>query len=163
MALRLVSGEHLPERSLLKYGAAQSLSALFPHPHSPAIIQPNRRTKQSELRSWQIQRQETTHGARICCNCIRVVPRRSRLEPWSSRKSRQRRRRNSRIMEVGNRFRCINLIKVNLCLYLGAFMYAGGSAGTNSTERANREAFLKWGIIPRMLVNATHTSLEVRD
>ncbi len=42
-------------------------------------------------------------------------------------------------------------------------MYAGGSAGTNSTEHANRAAFSKWGIIPRMLVNATHTSLEVRE
>ncbi|PPQ63602.1 hypothetical protein CVT24_004462 [Panaeolus cyanescens] len=42
----------------------------------------------------------------------------------------------------------------------GAFMYAGGSAGTNSTERANRKAFEKWAIIPRMLVNATKRSLE---
>ena len=45
---------------------------------------------------------------------------------------------------------------------LGAFMYAGGSAGTNSTYRANRQAFEKYGIIPRMLVNATTRSLEVR-
>lgn len=39
-------------------------------------------------------------------------------------------------------------------------MYAGGSAGTNSTERANRKAFEKWAIIPRMLVNSTKRSLE---
>ncbi|KAF8883772.1 oxidoreductase [Gymnopilus junonius] len=44
--------------------------------------------------------------------------------------------------------------------YGGAFMYAGGSAGTNSTYRANVRAFDKWGIIPRMLVNATQRSLE---
>ncbi|KDR82554.1 hypothetical protein GALMADRAFT_237926 [Galerina marginata CBS 339.88] len=44
--------------------------------------------------------------------------------------------------------------------YGGAFMYAGGSAGTNSTYRANLRAFEKWGIIPRMLVNATRRSLE---
>jgi lactate 2-monooxygenase len=40
-------------------------------------------------------------------------------------------------------------------------MYAGGSAGTNTTYRSNLEAFKKWGIIPRMLVNATTTNLEV--
>ncbi|KAF8964275.1 oxidoreductase [Flammula alnicola] len=44
--------------------------------------------------------------------------------------------------------------------YGGAFMYAGGSAGTNATYRANRQAFEKYGIIPRMLVNATKRSLE---
>ena len=44
----------------------------------------------------------------------------------------------------------------------GAFMYAGGSAGTSSTYRANRQAFEKYGIIPRMLVNASTRSLEVR-
>ena len=40
-------------------------------------------------------------------------------------------------------------------------MYAGGSAGTNSTYRANLRAFNKYGIIPRMLVNANQRSLEV--
>jgi lactate 2-monooxygenase len=40
-------------------------------------------------------------------------------------------------------------------------MYAGGSAGTNSTFRANLRAFDKYGIIPRMLVNASQRSLEV--
>ncbi|RDB14649.1 putative lactate 2-monooxygenase PB1A11.03 [Hypsizygus marmoreus] len=43
---------------------------------------------------------------------------------------------------------------------IGAFMYAGGSAGTNSTYRANRKALDKYAIIPRMLVNATVRSLE---
>jgi len=41
-----------------------------------------------------------------------------------------------------------------------AFWYAGGSAGTNSTYRANLRAFDKYGIIPRMLVNASRRSLE---
>ncbi|KAJ7479719.1 oxidoreductase [Mycena latifolia] len=39
--------------------------------------------------------------------------------------------------------------------YPGAFMYAGGSAGTNSTYHANQRAFEKYRIVPRMLVNAT--------
>ncbi|KAF6755845.1 oxidoreductase [Ephemerocybe angulata] len=42
----------------------------------------------------------------------------------------------------------------------GAFMYAGGSAGTNSTYRANQRAFDKWAIIPRMLRNVTNRTLE---
>jgi len=44
--------------------------------------------------------------------------------------------------------------------YGGAFMYAGGSAGTGSTYRANLQAFNKYAIIPRMLVNANKRSLE---
>jgi lactate 2-monooxygenase len=40
-------------------------------------------------------------------------------------------------------------------------MYAGGSAGTNSTYRANLRAFDKYLIVPRMLVDATQRSLEV--
>ncbi|KAF7288985.1 Fmn dependent [Mycena indigotica] len=46
--------------------------------------------------------------------------------------------------------------------YPGAFMYAGGSAGTNSTYRANLRAFEKYRIVPRMLVNATTRNLEAR-
>ncbi|PPQ84734.1 hypothetical protein CVT26_014744, partial [Gymnopilus dilepis] len=52
------------------------------------------------------------------------------------------------------------MAKEKLKDYGGAFMYAGGSAGTNSTYRANRRAFEKWGIVPRMLVDATQRSLE---
>ncbi|KAJ7654677.1 oxidoreductase [Mycena polygramma] len=44
--------------------------------------------------------------------------------------------------------------------YPGAFMYAGGSAGTNSTYRANLRAFEKYRIVPRMLVDATTRNLE---
>lgn len=41
-------------------------------------------------------------------------------------------------------------------------MYVAGSAGTDSTYNANLEAFRKWNIIPRMLVDATARNLEVR-
>ncbi|KAJ7776792.1 oxidoreductase [Mycena maculata] len=44
--------------------------------------------------------------------------------------------------------------------YPGAFMYAGGSAGTNSTYRANLRAFEKFRIVPRMLVDATVRNLD---
>ncbi|KAF8895229.1 oxidoreductase [Infundibulicybe gibba] len=44
--------------------------------------------------------------------------------------------------------------------YPGAFMYAGGSAGTNSTYRNNLRAFDKFFIIPRMLVDASTRNLE---
>jgi hypothetical protein len=43
----------------------------------------------------------------------------------------------------------------------GAFMYVNGSAGTNSTYRANLRAFEKYSIVPRMLRNATSRNLEV--
>lgn len=66
-----------------------------------------------------------------------------------------------------------------LTLYLGAFWYVAGSAGSNSTNRANLAAFDKWKIVyvgritsyqkffdkglysPRMLVNATNRKIEV--
>ncbi len=40
-------------------------------------------------------------------------------------------------------------------------MYAGGNAGTHQTYRANRKAFEKYGIIPRMLVDAGIRDLRV--
>ncbi|XP_006462481.1 hypothetical protein AGABI2DRAFT_119340 [Agaricus bisporus var. bisporus H97] len=46
--------------------------------------------------------------------------------------------------------------------YPGAFMYAGGSAGTCQTYRANLRAFEKYGIIPRMLVDCTTRDLSVK-
>ncbi|KAK6977662.1 Fmn dependent [Favolaschia claudopus] len=46
--------------------------------------------------------------------------------------------------------------------YPGVFMYAGGSAGTNSTYWGNVRAFERYRIVPRMLVDATIRSLEVR-
>ncbi|KAF8580128.1 FMN-dependent alpha-hydroxy acid dehydrogenase [Ramaria rubella] len=42
----------------------------------------------------------------------------------------------------------------------GAYWYVAGSAGSDSTHRANRAAFDKWKIIPRMLVNATNRRIE---
>ncbi len=43
----------------------------------------------------------------------------------------------------------------------GAFMYAGGNAGTHQTYSVNRRAFQKYGIIPRMLVDATFRDIRV--
>ncbi|KZT39928.1 oxidoreductase [Sistotremastrum suecicum HHB10207 ss-3] len=41
-----------------------------------------------------------------------------------------------------------------------AFWYAAGNAGKFGTYWANRNAFGKWKIVPRMLVDATHRTLE---
>ncbi|KAF5360870.1 hypothetical protein D9756_004946 [Leucocoprinus leucothites] len=51
--------------------------------------------------------------------------------------------------------------KEKLKEYPGAFMYAGGNAGTHQTYRANRRAFEKYGIIPRMLVDSTFRDIRV--
>lgn len=40
-------------------------------------------------------------------------------------------------------------------------MFVKGSAGTDSTYDANLNAFRKWSIIPRMLVDTTTRSLKV--
>jgi lactate 2-monooxygenase len=40
-------------------------------------------------------------------------------------------------------------------------MYVNGSAGSNSTYRANLRAFEKYSIVPRMLRDATSRNLEV--
>jgi lactate 2-monooxygenase len=40
-------------------------------------------------------------------------------------------------------------------------MYAGGNAGMHQTFRANRRAYEKFGIIPRVLVDATVRDLSV--
>ena len=41
-------------------------------------------------------------------------------------------------------------------------MHAAGSAGTQSTCRANLSAFEKYGIIPRMMLTPSNRTLEVR-
>ncbi|WP_216216030.1 alpha-hydroxy-acid oxidizing protein [Amycolatopsis aidingensis] len=41
----------------------------------------------------------------------------------------------------------------------GPFWYAAGAAGTGATARANREAFDRWRIVPRMLTEATERDL----
>ncbi|RJL34518.1 lactate 2-monooxygenase [Bailinhaonella thermotolerans] len=43
----------------------------------------------------------------------------------------------------------------------GPYWYVAGSAGTGATERANREAFGRRRIVPRMLVDATERDLGV--
>ncbi|KIJ54360.1 hypothetical protein M422DRAFT_153646 [Sphaerobolus stellatus SS14] len=43
---------------------------------------------------------------------------------------------------------------------LGAYWYVAGSAGSDSTHHANRAAFDKWKIVPRMLVDATQRTIE---
>ncbi|KAK0446749.1 FMN-dependent alpha-hydroxy acid dehydrogenase [Armillaria borealis] len=42
-----------------------------------------------------------------------------------------------------------------------AFLYVFGSAGSCSTDRANKKAFEKWSFIPKMLVDASDRTLEV--
>lgn len=45
----------------------------------------------------------------------------------------------------------------------GGWLYASCNAGNGSTHRANREAFYRWKILPRMCVdtNARDTSIEL--
>src|SRR5947209_7114604 len=42
----------------------------------------------------------------------------------------------------------------------GAFGYVAGGAGSAATVRANREAFDRWRIVPRMLTDATTRELS---
>jgi isopentenyl diphosphate isomerase/L-lactate dehydrogenase-like FMN-dependent dehydrogenase len=42
----------------------------------------------------------------------------------------------------------------------GPFWYVAGAAGTGATARANREAFDRWQIVPRMLRGATNRDLS---
>ena len=42
----------------------------------------------------------------------------------------------------------------------GPFSYVAGAAGTGATVRANREAFDRWRIVPRMLTDATKRDLS---
>jgi L-lactate dehydrogenase (cytochrome) len=44
----------------------------------------------------------------------------------------------------------------------GAFDYVAGAAGAEETMRANREAFARWRIIPRMLRNVSSRNLSVK-
>jgi lactate 2-monooxygenase len=43
-----------------------------------------------------------------------------------------------------------------------AYDYVAGSAGTGSTARANREAFLRWRLVPKMLRGAADCDLSTR-
>lgn len=42
----------------------------------------------------------------------------------------------------------------------GPFWYVAGAAGSGATERANREAFERWRVLPRMLRDATRRDLR---
>lgn len=48
-----------------------------------------------------------------------------------------------------------------LLVSAAAYMYTFGSAGTCSTDLANKKSFENWKIIPRMLIGATNRILEV--
>jgi len=41
------------------------------------------------------------------------------------------------------------------------FAYVAGSAGSEATARANREAFARWRVVPRMLVDTSERDLGV--
>src|SRR6185437_10613659 len=41
----------------------------------------------------------------------------------------------------------------------GPFWYVAGAAGSGATNRANREAFDRWRLVPRMLTGATNRDL----
>jgi isopentenyl diphosphate isomerase/L-lactate dehydrogenase-like FMN-dependent dehydrogenase len=43
----------------------------------------------------------------------------------------------------------------------GPFSYVAGAAGSGATARANREAFDRWRIVPRMLTDATERDLSI--
>src|ERR1051325_12081133 len=43
----------------------------------------------------------------------------------------------------------------------GAYGYVAGSAGTEATARANREAFDHWRIVPRMLRDVAQRAMSV--
>ena len=55
----------------------------------------------------------------------------------------------------------LRITSINEKSTLAAYLYTFGSAGTGSTYRSNLEALEQWRIIPRMLHNATHRSLDV--
>ncbi|KAI0783439.1 oxidoreductase [Abortiporus biennis] len=50
--------------------------------------------------------------------------------------------------------------KQHLKEYPDAFLYVFASAGTNSTDKANRDVFSKWAIVPRMLRDVSTRTLE---
>jgi lactate 2-monooxygenase len=51
--------------------------------------------------------------------------------------------------------------KAEKALPPSVWSYVAGGAGDERTQRANREAFDRWGLIPRMFVGATHRELSV--
>lgn len=47
--------------------------------------------------------------------------------------------------------------------HIPAYMYTFGSAGTCSTDSANKRAFENYKLIPRMLVDVSNRNIEVRN
>ncbi|SON62494.1 Lactate 2-monooxygenase [Mycobacterium simulans] len=51
--------------------------------------------------------------------------------------------------------------KAKMALPASVWSYVAGGAGDECTQRANCEAFQRWGLVPRMLVGATERDLSV--
>ena len=51
--------------------------------------------------------------------------------------------------------------KAQMALSPSVWSYVAGGAGDERTQRANCEAFQRWGLIPRMFVGAAHRDLSV--
>ena len=45
--------------------------------------------------------------------------------------------------------------------FTGSWGFLFGNAGSGETFRANRSAFARWQIVPRMLRDVTHRDIEV--
>jgi lactate 2-monooxygenase len=56
---------------------------------------------------------------------------------------------------------CYHPFKSQLTRVLAAYMYTFGSAGTCSTDAANKRAFNRWKIVPAMLKDCTNRNVEV--
>ncbi len=59
--------------------------------------------------------------------------------------------------------RCVKCRDSADIVLTAAFLYVFGSAGSCSTDRANKKAFEKWSFIPKMLVDASDRTLEVKN
>ncbi|KAG2121565.1 FMN-dependent alpha-hydroxy acid dehydrogenase [Suillus cothurnatus] len=55
---------------------------------------------------------------------------------------------------------CYHSFKSQLTRVLAAYMYTFGSAGTCSTDAANKRAFNRWKIVPAMLKDCTNRNVE---
>jgi len=44
--------------------------------------------------------------------------------------------------------------------HIGSYLYTSGSAGSNSTDKANRAALDRWKIVPRLLQDVSNRSIE---
>jgi lactate 2-monooxygenase len=65
-----------------------------------------------------------------------------------------------KVASEGSRVRFLTVGRANQTPS-GAFLYVFGSAGVSKTYEANRKAFDKWAIVPRMLRDCSSRNLEV--